>query len=153
MRSASLIASSKSRSGPSVHARRDGVALGLGFIAHQTDGGRGRPDERQSGLGGKLGEIRIFRQEAEARMDRLAPRGQRRGDDVLHIQIAFRGARRPDAHRFIRDLRVQCLAVGLGIYRDRNNAQVAASLYDADRDLAAVRDEYLLKHCFPCLSP
>ena len=79
-------------------------------------------------------------------MDRLTAGRKRRRNDVVHVQIAFRRARRTDANCLVRDLRMERLAVSLGIDRDRNDAEVAARLYDANCDFAAVRDEYLLKH-------
>ena len=86
-------------------------------------------------------------------MDRLTAGGKRRGNDVLHIQVAVRRARRTNADGLVRDLRVQRLAVGLGVNGHRNHAQIAAGLNDADRDLTAVCNQYFLKHAFPCLSP
>ena len=86
-------------------------------------------------------------------MDRLTAGCQRRRNDVIHIQIAVRRARRTDADCLVRDLRMQRLSVGLGIHGDRDHAQIAASLYNAHRDLAAVGNEYLLKHTFSRLSP
>ena len=127
MRSASEMASSKSRSGPSVTERDrnacgDRVALCLGFVSHQTDGCRSRADKRQTGLRDTLGKIRILGQEAEARMNGLTTGSQRRRNDIIHIQVAVRRTGRTDADRFVRDLRVQRFAVSLGVNGHRDNA-------------------------------
>ena len=135
------------------YARRNRVTLGLGLVAHQSDGRSSRPNEGQTGLRRALGKVRVLGQETKARVDRLTARRERRRDDVIHIQIAVRRAGRTDAHRFVRDLRMQRFAVGLGIHGNRYHTQIAARLNDADRDFTAVRNEYLLKHVFPRLSP
>ena len=128
------------------NAGRNRVALGFRFVAHQADGRGGRADKGKTCLRGALGEVRVFRQKAEARMNGLTAGRNRRRNDVIHVEIAVSGACGTDADRLVCNLRMERLAVGLGINRYRNDAEVAARLYDANCDFAAVRDEYLLKH-------
>jgi hypothetical protein len=53
---------------------------------------------------------------------------------------------RPDGHGFVREQHVQRLAIRLGVHRTRLDPHLAQGADDADRDLAAVRDEHLVEH-------
>ena len=54
-----------------------------------------------------------------------------RADDRRNVQIAARALGRADADRFVGEARVQAVAVGFGIDRDRADAQVLAGADDA----------------------
>ena len=80
------------------HHRHAGLfhqPLGGVLQPHGADRGGRRADEDQAGRRHLLDEVRIFRKEAVARMDRLRAGRLRRGDDPVAAQIAFgRPARR-----------------------------------------------------------
>src|SRR5258706_7104336 len=79
-------------------------------------------------------------------MDRVG-RGDLGGaDDRGNMQVALRGRRRPDAPRLVGEAHVQRARVGLRVHGDRLDAELAARANDAQRDLAAIGDEDLLKH-------
>ena len=63
-----------------------------------------------------------------------------------HVQVAVGAARRTDADVLVGEPDVQRVLVRLGIDGDRLDAQLAAGMDDAQRDLAAVGDQDLLEH-------
>ena len=67
-------------------------------------------------------------------------------DDFLDSEIAFGRRRRADRHGLVRHLHVKRVAVGLGIDRDRLDAQAARGLDDPAGDLAAIGDQDTLEH-------
>jgi hypothetical protein len=71
------------------------------------------------------------------------------GDDRRHVQVAQCRGRRADADRFVGELDVLGVAVGLGIDGDRLDAHFAAGALDSEGDLATVRDEDFFKHGKP----
>ncbi len=110
MRSASEMASSKSRSGPSVpSATGTPAAIALRFCSdlspHQTDGCRSRADKRQTGLRDALAKSGFSDRKPKPGMNGLTAGSQRRRNDIIHIQVAVRRTGRTDADRFVRDLR------------------------------------------------
>src|SRR5579864_5388398 len=79
-------------------------------------------------------------------MDRIDAGDLRRADDVRYVEVRARRLRRPDAIRFVRHADVKRIAVGLGEDRDRLHAELFARADDAQRDLAAVGDQYFVEH-------
>ena len=67
-------------------------------------------------------------------------------NDRGHVEIAQRGGRGANAHRFIGHLDVFGIAVCLGIHHDSLDAELAAGPLDAQGDLAAIGDQYFFKH-------
>ena len=68
--------------------------------------------------------------------------------DPVDHQIAFGRGWRPDRHRLIGHLDMECVAVSLGIYRYRGNSHAAGGLDDATGDLAAICDQDFFEHLF-----
>ena len=93
----------------------------------------------------RFGKIRILGQEAEARMNGLTAGSQRRRNDIIHIQVAVRRTGRTDADRFVRD---SARSFG-GQPRSKTATEIMPksrqARNNADRNLAAVRNEYLLE--------
>ena len=126
------------------HQRHAGLChqrFRLGFRAHGADRGRGRTDEDDAGGLASGGEIGVLRQEAVAGMDRLRAALLRGIDDARDIEIAFARWRRSDQDRFIGRRDMQRVGVGLGIDRDRADAQALGRAHHAASDLAAIGDE------------
>ena len=120
--------------------------LGLELVAHRADRGGRRADEDDALGRQRLGEGGVLGEEAVARMDRLGAGRERRLDDPLDPQVALRGGRRPDRHRLVGHAHVQRLGIGLGVDRDRRDAQPPAGADHAAGDLAAVGDQDLPEH-------
>ena len=116
------------------------------LVAHRLDGTRLRADEddpRRFQLGRKG---RPFGEEAIAGMHRLGTcRLGGRHDRVGH-EVALRRRRRPDAHRLVRHLDVQGIAVGVRIDGDRGDPHPLGGLHHPAGDLAAVGDEDFVEH-------
>jgi len=68
------------------------------------------------------------------------PRGLSGRDHPLAVEIALGGRARPDQARLVGAADVQRAAVGLGVDRDRADAELAQRAKDPDGDLAAIRD-------------
>ena len=79
-------------------------------------------------------------------MDRLGISDFGRADDCRDIEITLARRRRPDAHRFIGELHIFRLSIGLRMHDDRLDAQFAAGALHPKRDLAAISDQDLLEH-------
>jgi hypothetical protein len=105
-----------------------------------------RADEDDAFFLDAAGEDLVFRQEAVAGMDRVGASLLAGGDDLVHRQIRLAARRGADRDRFVGDLDVERVAVGVGIDRDRRDAKAPRGLDDAAGDLAAVGDQDLLQH-------
>ncbi len=75
-------------------------------------------------------------------MNRIHIGDLRSADHRRHVQVALRRTRRPDADRFVGKSRMQRMPVGLAVNRNRTNAHLLAGTNDAQRDFAAIGDEY-----------
>jgi len=120
------------------HASRLHGILGRHLVAHQADRFGTRPDEDEAGGFDALGEVGIFRQEAVTRVNGLGVGHFRSGNDGRHIQIAQCGSRRADTHRFVGQLDVLGLTIGLGMHNDRLDAQFATGALYPQGDFTAV---------------
>ena len=131
------------------HQRHAGLLhqrLGFGLAAHGADRGGGRADEDDARVGAGFGESGVFRQEAVAGMDRLGARAFGGVQDGVRPQVAVAGGRRADVDGLVGHLDMQRLGVGVGIDRDRADAEPAGGADDAAGDLAAVGDQDLGEH-------
>src|SRR5579884_2150801 len=102
-----------------------------------------RADKGEVVLPTNLGEIAIFRQKAVAGMNCVAAGDERRTDDVWDGQVALTAGARPDADGIVRQPDRQRRAVGLGIDDHAGDAHLPGSPHHAQRNFAAVRDQYL----------
>ena len=153
MRAASAVASSASASGPllpgSTGTRPAPRLRAAALVAHQADGSRARADPAQAALPEHLGEVRVFRQEAVARMHRIGAGDLGGRNDRGNVQVARGGLRRADAHLLVGIGDVQAVAVRGRIHGHRGNAELAAGADHAQRDFSAIRDQDFLEHAGP----
>ena len=117
-----------------------------GFVAHQPDHFRIRPDETDVAGLADFREIGRFGQKAVARMNRVSPGDLGCADNRGHVEVAFSAARGTDAHVFVGEPHMKRVLVGLRIHRHGLDAQLAARDDHAHRDFAAVRDQNFFKH-------
>ena len=64
-----------------------------------------------------------------------------RGNDLGDVEIGLARGGRADAHRLIRHLDMQRVAVGVGIDRDRGDAEPPRRPHDAAGDFSTIGDE------------
>ena len=134
------------RAGNHGHARLHHGLAGLALVAHAVqDLGRGA-DEHDVVLAAQLRERRVLRQEAVAGMDGLRAGALRGGQDGGDVQVRVARGGRADAHALVGQVHVQRMLVGRGVHGHRLDVHGAAGADDADGDLAAVGDEYLVEH-------
>ncbi len=117
------------------------------FIARQLKDFRVGSDERDARGGTGCGQVRVFRQEAVARIDRVGAGLLGDADDFVDRKI------RPDGVALLADLvrlvglePVQGVAILIRIDRDRRDAHLVGRPERANRDLAAVRYQDLRNH-------
>ena len=117
--------------------------LTRGHLVPEATHDRGRrPDKGEPGRGAGLGERRVFRQKAVARMHRVRFGIARDPDDVFDVQIGL-DRPLPLANRvaLVRLHPMQREPVLLRVHRHRAYPELARGAHHADRDLAAVGDE------------
>ncbi len=134
------------RAGNDGHARGSHLAPRLIFLAHHAQQVGRRADERDVRSLAHLGEIRVLGKESVAWMDRVHVGDFGGADHLRDIQVAFAGARRPDAHGFVGEAHVQRVAVRLRVNRDRGDAQLLARIDHAQGDFTAIGYEDFSKH-------
>ncbi len=93
-----------------------------------------------------LGEIGVFGEEAVAGMDGVHVGDFGGADHVRNVQIAFRAARRADAHGLVGKAHVQGVAIGFGVDGHGANAQFLAGADDPQGDFTAVGNQNLAEH-------
>ena len=103
------------------------------------------PMKVMPGLGQRLLELLLLRQEAVARMNRLRAGLLAGRHDLVDQQVGLRRGRRADQHLLVGLAHVQRVGVGLGIDRHRLDAEPLAGADDAAGDLAAVGDQDLVE--------
>ena len=119
------------RAGNDRHADLLQRAARLRFVMETRQDLRRRPDEHQAVLLTDFGEIEVLREEPVSGMDGLGPGDERGGDDRRDIEIG------------VVDREAMC--VSLAVDDDARDPELAARADDAQRDLAAVRDEHLIQ--------
>ena len=138
-----------------VRARHDrdaealGRRLGLDLVAHDADVLGGRTDEGDAVLLQDLGEARVLRQEAVARMDGVGAGDLAGGEQARDVEIALGRRRRADAHALVGEAHVHGIGIGRGVHGDGGDADLLAGALDPERDLAAVGDQHLVEHRLP----
>ncbi len=73
-------------------------------------------------------------------MDRVGAGDLGGGDDARDVEIRFARRSGSDADVVVGEANVEGFAIGFGVHGDRLDTQLAAGSYDAQGDLAAVRD-------------
>ena len=117
----------------------------LDLVAHRMDGMRLGPDEGDLGLGQRLLELLLLRQEAVTGMHRLRAGLLAGLDDLVDQEIGLRRGRRSDEHLLVGHAHVQRIGVGFGVHRHGLDAEPPAGADDAAGDLAAIGDQDLVE--------
>ena len=135
-----------------VATRRDGhfgIAHGLTgdrFIAHGFHLFRRGPDESDIAAFADFGEVRVFREEPVAGVDRIHIADLRHGDDPFDQQITLGAGGGADTYGFIRKTHRQTVFVRFGIDNNGFDAHFFAGAHNAQSDFAAVGDQDFVKH-------
>ncbi len=87
-----------------------------------------------------LGEARVFRQEAVARMHCVGAGDLAGGQETRNVEVAVRSGRRSDADALVREPHVHGVRVRRGMDGDGRDPELLARTLDAQRDLTPVCD-------------
>jgi hypothetical protein len=130
----------------SAHAACSHGLAGADLVPHQTHVFRRRADEGQPAVAADLGEFGIFGEKAVTGVNGVGIGHLGGADDRLHVQVALGAGRRPDTDALVGQLDVQRRAVDIRMHCDGLDPQLLAGTNDAQGDLAAIGDEYFMKH-------
>ena len=136
-----------------------GEAARLQLAAQHAHHLRLRPDEEESGVPARLGEVGVLRQEAVARVHRVGPHLARDAHDVGDVEVGvYRLPAPADQVGLVRLESVQGITVFVREQRDRLYPELVRRAQHPDRDLAAVGDQQLADapvaaHVRPLLVP
>jgi len=128
------------------YARFDRRLARRRLVAHFFDHDIGRADEFDAALGAHPGERSVFRQKAEARMDRIAAGDRGCRQDGLGIEVAVLGSGRTDAQAFISQLGMQGIPVRFGTNRNGLDAHLPAGPDNRHGDFPAIGNQDFLEH-------
>ena len=127
------------------HAAALGQSARAGLVAEQRQlRGRGA-DEAQAGSGAGLGEVGALAQKAIAGVDGVAAQFARDRQQPRAVEVGRRprGRQRPG---LVGGVHMGRVGVVGGMHGDAGNAQVAQRAHDAQRNFAAVGDQYFVEH-------
>ncbi len=127
------------------HAGLGHRCLGADLVTHEADGVRTRSDKDKPAFFDLLRKVGVLRKEPVAWVYGLCVGDFGRADDRRDIEIALVRRRGADAHRFVGEAHVLCLGVRLRMDDNRLDSELAASSLDAQGDLAAIGDQYLVE--------
>ena len=127
---------------------RRGPARG-NLVAHQPDVPGLGSDEGQAVFRHDLREVGVFRQEADAGMDRVRPGDHGGRQDRGYVEVAVPRRRRPDAHALVGEPDMHGAGIGGRVHGNRLDPHLAAGPVNPQGDVAAVGDEDLLEHYRP----
>ena len=128
------------------HAGLRHQRLGGGFGAHGADGGRGRADEGDPRGGAGFGEVRVFAQEAVARVDGVRAGAPGHVQDQVAAQVGIAGGGGTQAIRGVRHRDMQAVRIGVRIDRDGADTHAVGGAHDPAGDLAAIGDQDGAEH-------
>jgi hypothetical protein len=123
-----------------------GGLAGLDLVADGLHGVRGGAHEREACVGDVPGEGRVLGEEPVARVDGFGARVLGGVDDRLLVEVRVGRGHAADRDRLVRQAGEGRVLVGFRVHGDRRDTELAAGVDDANRDLAAVRDEDLVEH-------
>ena len=127
------------------HARLLREDLGGTLAAELADHVARRPDEHEPGLGDRIGERGVLRQEAIPRMHRIGAGAARGIEDRRDHEIRLARRRRADPRGLVREPDERRVGIGIGVHGHGRDAHRARRPHHAQRDLSAVGDEQLLQ--------
>ena len=114
----------------------------LRLVTQAADRIRRRADPGEAGGDYGFGELRVFGEEAVARVDAVGAGLLRDIDQFVDAQIRLRRGAPAQGVSLIGFAHMQRVAIGIGINGDGSETVVAASAGDPDGDLSTVGDEY-----------
>ena len=123
-----------------------GDAAGRDLVAHGANGVCRGADEGDPGRRHGLGEVRVLRQEAIARVDRIGPNLLRRLDDSIDAQVGVPRRGRTEAARLVGEPHVQRVAVRVGVDRDDLDIELSRRAQHTQGDLAPIGDQQPAEH-------
>ena len=91
-------------------------------------------------------EVRVLAQESVAWMNGLRAAVPRGIENLVHAQVALADRRRAEQDALVRVADMQRVGIGLGINRNRADAELVQSAGDAARDDAAIGDQDFSEH-------
>ena len=121
--------------------QRAGGTLGFDLVTHGADVFGLGPDPGDVVTFDNLGELRVFRKEAIARVDRVGMGDFSGRNDRRDIEVAVLGRRRADADRMVGEPHVHGIGIGCGVHRHRLDPHFVRGAVDAQSDLAAIGDQ------------
>jgi hypothetical protein len=124
------------------HLGCDHAPARLHLVAHGLDRLGRRSHEDEARLAHGAGEGRALGEEPVAGVHGVGAGALGHLEQLRDLQIALGGRRGPDVEGMVGEPGVQRRAVGVGVDRDRLDAQLPAGPDDAHRDLSAVGDQY-----------
>ena len=107
---------------------------------------RGRADEDEVVVGAGLDEGGILGQESVARVHGLTACRRRRRDDRRDTEVALTRRGRPDADGVVGEARMERAGISGRVDGDRFDPELVQCADDANRDLAAIRDQHAGEH-------
>src|SRR5579871_543488 len=119
---------------------------GFFFFAHEANHTGRRPYEFDAAALANLGEVGILAEKAIPRMDGVNVGDFCRADYSGNIQIALRGARRPDAYRFIGKAHMERITVGIAVNRYSADSQLLACANHAQSNFATIGNQNFFEH-------
>src|SRR5699024_3803028 len=122
-----------------------GQLAGRDLIAQGFDGLRGGADPHQPGVLHRAGEVRVFGEEAVARVHAIHAAARRNVQQRWDVHVGIRSGLPAQRVCLVGVDRVLVIRVRVGVHRHRFDAQVAGGARDAHGDFAAVSDEDLLQ--------
>ena len=131
------------------HAALHGDLLGRELVAHLAEHVARGADERDAGFFAGAGEVRVFGQEAVARVDGIDAAALGQVDDLGDVEIRAQGALvLADEVGLIGTGAEHAQFVFLGVHGHGVDAEVVARAEDTHRDLAAVGGKDLVENSF-----
>ena len=116
------------------------------LVAHLGHHVCGRADENEVVVGAGLDEGGILGQESVARVHGLTACRRRRRDDRRDTEVALTRRGRPDADGVVGEARMERAGIGGRVDGDRFDPELVQCADDANRDLAAIRDQHAGEH-------
>ena len=134
------------RAGHQGKAERLCGLLRLDLVAHEPHMLGARADEGDLMLFEDLGEAGVLCKEAVARMHCVGAGDLASRHDLRDVEVAVLRRRSADADAFIGKPHMHGVGVCGRVHRDRGDAELLASTFDAKRNLSPVGDQDLVEH-------
>ena len=120
--------------------------LGLDLVAHGGNRVMLGANEDQAFFFHPLGKASVFTQKSVARVHGFGAGLFAGGNDFFCLQITVTTGCRADVHRFVSQLNMARIFVGIGVHRHRFDAHLAGCKDDAAGDFATVGDQDFVEH-------